>query len=235
MPLGAAADGVLLLGGGAGIVVHDQALCTLTAMGHDSAGRLIGFTAAQCGGPGSLVVAEGAEDHGAVGAVVAANEGMGYSVIEFDALKVKPIADYEGFGIYGIGSAATDSPGDGPAGAEPGAPEAAAAEPATPQSAAPQAAGPEAADTRICRLGRGSGLHCFDFGPAGIDLGDQQWWHPGDDGAPITVDDRIVGMVRGATAPSAPLEQSGSGVVMFKAILDDLNAKGGAGSGFGLG
>ncbi|ORW10711.1 hypothetical protein AWC16_13305 [Mycolicibacter longobardus] len=210
----AAADDKILLGGGAAIVLNDNALCTLTAVGHDTAGQLVGFTAAHCGGTGSSVVVEGAEDHGTVGTVVAADEGLDYAVIELDPDRVRPIADYEGFGIYGL-SPADLSPADPePAGPDPGVV-------------------PEV--QHACKLGRGTGLNCFDIGPAGVHSTGDEWWQPGDDGAPVTVDDLLVGMVRNGSVPGAPLTQQGSGIVLFQAILDDVNAKGGPGSGFTLG
>lgn len=46
----AAADGAVPLGGGVGIVV-DGRYCTLTTIGHDKTGELVGFTASHCGGP----------------------------------------------------------------------------------------------------------------------------------------------------------------------------------------
>lgn len=205
-PASAAAGDKILLGGGAAIVLNDDTLCTLAAIGHDGAGRLIGFTSAHCGGPGSPVVAEGAEERGVVGTVVAADDTLVYAVIDFESAKVKPIADYEGFGIFGLW---------------PPEPEPAAAEPVPAKQA--------------CKLGRGSGLNCFDVVPAGLDSLGEQWWQPGDDGSPITIDNLLVGMVRDGSAPVAPLDQSGPGVVMFKEILDDVNAKGGPGAGFGLG
>lgn len=250
MPTAAAVSDKIQLGGGAAIVLHDDTLCTLTAMGHDSAGRLIGFTAANCGGPGSSVVVEGAEDHGAVGTVVAADEGLGYAVIEFDPVKVKPIGDYEGFGIFGLGPkepkpAAPEPPAPEPAAPEPvaepaapesPAPEPAIQEPAAPEPAAPEPAAPEpAAPKQACKLGRGTGLNCYDLAPAGVDTAGEEWWKPGDDGSPITIDNLLIAMVRDGSFPTAPLDQSGPGIVMFKAILDDLNTKGGPGAGFGLG
>jgi hypothetical protein len=50
----ASADGQVL-GGGVAITVNDT-LCTLSTVGHDNTGELVGFTAATCGGPGSPVV-----------------------------------------------------------------------------------------------------------------------------------------------------------------------------------
>ena len=41
------------IGGGAGIVVDGDTYCTLTAIGNDKTGALIGFTSAHCGGPGA--------------------------------------------------------------------------------------------------------------------------------------------------------------------------------------
>lgn len=236
LPASAAAGDHILLGGGAAILLHDDTLCTLTAMGHDSDGRLIGFTSAHCGGPGSEVVAEGAEERGTVGTVVAADDGVGYAVIEFDPVKVKPIADYEGFGIFGIGP-----PEPEPAAPEPAAPEASDPEPAGPEPAGPEHAAPEPADPepaaarQACKLGQGTGLNCYDIGPDGVNTTAEEWWQPGDDGSPITIDNLIIGMIRDGSTPVAPLDQSGPGIVMFKEILADLNAKGGPGAGFGLG
>ena len=52
------ADGQVVLGGGAGIVV-EGGYCTLGTIGRDKTGELVGFTAGHCGGPGAQVVAEG--------------------------------------------------------------------------------------------------------------------------------------------------------------------------------
>lgn len=94
----------LALGGGAGIIV-DGTYCTLNSIGHDKSGNLVGFTAASCGVPDSPVVAEGSENLGPVGIVVAlANDpGLKYSVIKFDPAKITPIANFAGFVINGIG------------------------------------------------------------------------------------------------------------------------------------
>ncbi|OMC16671.1 hypothetical protein A5735_08330 [Mycolicibacter heraklionensis] len=223
LPNASAVEDKILLGGGAAIVLHDDALCTLTTIGRDGAGSLVGFTAAHCGGPGSSVLVEGAEDHGPVGSVVAADEGLDYAVIEFDPAKVASIADYEGFGIFGIGSAEPPAPPAPPAPAEPPAAEA----------ESPQPPAEHGVVRHACKLGRGTGLNCFDIGPTGVDPGDEEWWSPGDDGAPVTVDDLLVGMVRDGTVPTGPLTQPGPGIVLFEAILDDVDAKGGPGAGFG--
>jgi len=77
--------------------------CTLTTIGHDRAGELVGFTAAHCGDLGSPVVAEGAENRGSLGTVVAAGEHLDYSVMTFDPAKATPIANCDDFVINGIG------------------------------------------------------------------------------------------------------------------------------------
>lgn len=77
----AAANDKVLLGGGAGIELDGDNLCTLTTIGHNKTGDLIGFTSAHCGTPGVAVVAEDAEDHGAVGTVVAVDADLDYAVI----------------------------------------------------------------------------------------------------------------------------------------------------------
>ena len=98
----AAADDKVVLGGGAGIVVEGS-YCTLTTIGHDQAGELVGFTAGHCGGPGAPVVAEGA-NNGPVGTVAAADGDLDYSVIKFDPAKVTPTNNFAGFPINGIGT-----------------------------------------------------------------------------------------------------------------------------------
>jgi hypothetical protein len=99
----AGADDRLPLGGGAGIVVNGDTLCTLTTIGTDGKGELIGFTSAHCGGPGAQVAAEAAKDRGTVGTMVAGNDKLDYAVIQFDPAKVTPVANFGGFAINGIG------------------------------------------------------------------------------------------------------------------------------------
>ena len=100
-PCLAVADDKVVLGGGAGIVVEGS-YCTLTTLGHDHAGELVGFTAGHCGGPGAPVVAEGA-NNGPVGTVAAVGDGTDYGVIKFDPAKVSPTASFAGFAINGVG------------------------------------------------------------------------------------------------------------------------------------
>jgi len=99
----ARADDKLPLGGGAGIVVNDDTLCTLTTIGTDGKGELIGLTSAHCGGPGAPVAAEAAKDRGTLGTMVSGNDNLDYAVIQFDPAKVIPVANFGGFAINGIG------------------------------------------------------------------------------------------------------------------------------------
>src|SRR5271170_44270 len=99
----ARADDKLPLGGGAGIVVNGDTLCTLTTIGTDGKGELIGFTSAHCGGPGAPVAAEAAKDRGTLGTMVSGNDNLDYAVIQFDPAKVLPVANFGGFAINGIG------------------------------------------------------------------------------------------------------------------------------------
>jgi hypothetical protein len=103
VPTVATAADKMVLGGGAGIVVNGETLCTLTAIGTDNQGNLVGFTSAHCGGPGGQVAAEQAEAAGTVGVMAAGNDALDYAVIKFDPAKVTPVANYNGFAINGLG------------------------------------------------------------------------------------------------------------------------------------
>ncbi|MDQ2625485.1 MAG: S1 family peptidase [Actinomycetota bacterium] len=92
---------MVIMGGGAVIVVNDNSFCTLTTIGRDRAGDVVGFTAAQCGGPGAAVAVAGTDT--TVGTVVAANADLDYAVIKFDAPDLIPVSDYAGVAINGLG------------------------------------------------------------------------------------------------------------------------------------
>ncbi|CAM4109282.1 hypothetical protein MB901379_04561 [Mycobacterium basiliense] len=201
----AAADDKVPLGGGAGIVVNGGTLCTLTTIGHDKNGDLIGFSSAHCGGPGAPVAAEGAEGKGAVGTMVAGNDGLDYAVIKFDPAKVTPVANFNNFAINGIGP-----------------------DPTVGQIA--------------CKQGRTTGNSCgVTWGP-GQDPGTilmQVCGGPGDSGAPVTVDNLLVGMIHGAFSDNLPtcvtkyIPLHTPAVVMsINADLADIEAKNRPGSGF---
>ena len=102
-PTVATAADKVVVGGGAGIVVNDETLCTLTAIGTDNQGNLVGFTSAHCGGPGAQVAAENAEAAGTLGVMTSGNDALDYAVIKFDPAKVTPVGNYNGFVINGLG------------------------------------------------------------------------------------------------------------------------------------
>ena len=87
----AVASPAAAIGGGSGIVVAGRATCTLTTIGHDRSGSLVGITAGHCGNPGSSVVAERKKGAGVIGRVVAKNSVLDYAVIEFDPSRVVPV------------------------------------------------------------------------------------------------------------------------------------------------
>ncbi|QBJ96169.1 serine protease [Rhodococcus sp. ABRD24] len=80
-----------VLGGGSGIVIDDMYQCTLTTIGYDNAGRLVGITAGHCGDAGATVVSESAPDAGVVGQFVVSNSDYDYAVLQFDPAKVQPV------------------------------------------------------------------------------------------------------------------------------------------------
>ncbi|ASL07236.1 MULTISPECIES: peptidase [Mycobacterium] len=201
----AAADVRIPLGGGAGIVVNGDTMCTLTTIGGDAAGELIGFTSAHCGGPGAQVAAEGAENAGVLGTMVAGNDNLDYAVIKFDPAKVTPVANFNGFLISGIG--------------------------------------PDPAFGEIaCKQGRTTGNSCGVTWGAGQTPGTivmQVCGQPGDSGAPVTVNNELVGMIHGAFSDNLPTcivkyipLHTPAVVQSFNAILGDINAKHRPGAGF---
>ncbi|CAN5814856.1 S1 family peptidase [soil metagenome] len=200
-----AAAAPVVLGGGSGIVVNGDAFCTLTTIGNDANGDLIGFTSAHCGGPGATVAAEAAQDAGQVGTMVAGNDALDYAVIRFDRDKVTPTNNVGGFVINGLG---------------------------------PDPKFGEVA----CKLGRTTGSSCgVTWGP-GQDPGtiiNQICGAPGDSGAPVTVNNMLVGMLHGAFTDDLPtcavkyIPLHTPAVTMsFNTQLADITAKSRPGTGF---
>jgi hypothetical protein len=199
------ADDRVILGGGSGIVIDGDTFCTLTTIGNDNRGKLIGFTSAHCGEPGAQVASERAQDSGVVGTMVAGNEGLDYAVIEFDPQKVQPVNTIDGFEIDGLGP-----------------------DPAFGENA--------------CKLGRTTGFSCgVTWGPGDKPgtIINQVCGQPGDSGAPVTVNNQLVGMIHGAFSEDLPtcvvkfIPLHTPAVTMsMTAVLDDINAKNRPGSGF---
>jgi len=227
-----------LLGGGAGIEFDGNNLCTLTTIGHNKTGELIGFTSAHCGGPGVSVVAEGAEDRGDVGTVVAVDADLDYAVIKFDPAKVTPTSNFDGFAINGIGpdppqlhTPCVESRADGhaPTG-----------------HVCVDVTYPEQFQMS-CQQSRATGRTCADIIGPGRDpatLNAHECANPDDSGAPVTVNDLLIGMVRGGFIPGipCPVPSPFPGVAFFpvaaqpevvsiNAIIANA-AKGGPGVGF---
>jgi hypothetical protein len=199
------AQGPVPIGGGSGLVVNGETMCTLTTIGHDSRGDLIGFTSAHCGGPGAQVAVEGAEAAGVVGSMVAGNDALDYAVIKFDPAKVAPVNNVKGFQIDGLGP------------------------------------DPLVGDV-ACKLGRTTGYSCgVTWGP-GEQPGtfvNQVCGQPGDSGAPVTVNNRLVGMIHGAFSEELPtciikyIPLHTPAVNMsFNTQLADIAAKNRPGTGF---
>lgn len=201
----AQADAPVPLGGGSGIVVDGDTFCTLTAIGNDNRGNLIGFTSAHCGGPGAQVAAEGATDHGTLGTMVAGNDGLDYAVIEFDPAKVQPVSTVNGFLIDGIAPDPTFG-------------------------------------AVACKLGRTTGYSCgVTWGPGDKPgtIVNQVCGQPGDSGAPVTVDNHLVGMIHGAFSEELPTcvvkfvpLHTPAVTMSINSILADIAAKNRPGSGF---
>lgn len=201
----ARAEGLVVLGGGSGIVIDGDTLCTLTAIGNDSRGNLIGFTSAHCGGPGAQVASERAVGTGVAGTMVAGNDGLDYAVIKFDKQKVQPVNTIDGFEIDGLGP-----------------------DPAFGENA--------------CKLGRTTGYSCgVTWGPGekpGTIL-NQACGRPGDSGAPVTVNNLLVGMIHGAFSEDLPTcvvkfipLHTPAVTISMTAVLGDIDAKNRPGAGF---
>ena len=202
---GAHAEAPVPLGGGDGIVVNGESFCTLTAIGNDNRGNLIGFTSAHCGGPGAVVAAEAAQERGVLGTMVAGNDALDYAVIQFDPQLVTPVNNVKGFQIDGLG--------------------------------------PDPAFGEVsCKLGRTTGYSCgVTWGP-GKEPGtivSQVCGQPGDSGAPVTVNNRLVGMIHGAFSEDLPTcvikfvpLHTPAVTMSMNAILADITAKNRPGSGF---
>jgi hypothetical protein len=104
----------------------------------------------------------------------------------------------------------------------------------------------------VCQQSRATGHSCAPFYPIPKRPGMAELIacrnpdDPGDDGAPVTANDLLIGMIRDVGPPPpepCPSSSFGTrflvpeftwppGVVLIDAIIDDLNAKGGPGAGF---
>ncbi|BAW04723.1 hypothetical protein [Nocardia seriolae] len=98
-------DTVAALGGGSGIVLGRSTKCSLTTIGYDAAGRLVGFTAGHCAEAGTPVRGEQFPDAGVLGVVRDSDAQLDYAVIEFDPSVVTPLRTVNGSTIAGFAPA----------------------------------------------------------------------------------------------------------------------------------
>lgn len=96
-----------VIGGGSGIIIDGQFECTVTTIGHDATGRLVGLTAGHCGNRGSRVIAEADPDAGQIGTFAYSNHDLDYAVIQFDPAKVIPVNHVDAITITNLGLPAT--------------------------------------------------------------------------------------------------------------------------------
>ncbi|WP_054815238.1 hypothetical protein [Nocardia arizonensis] len=100
------AAGPPVIGGGSGIIIDNQYECTVTTVGYDGAGRLMGLTAGHCGDPGAQVYAEADRGAGQIGRFVYSNHELDYAVIQFDPGSIVPVNRVGNVTITGIGGPA---------------------------------------------------------------------------------------------------------------------------------
>ncbi len=95
-----------VIGGGSGIVIDNAFECTLTTVGHDGAGRLVGLTAGHCGTAGATVSAEVDQGYGEIGRFAYSNNELDYAVIEFTPGRIIPVNRIGNVSITGVGGPA---------------------------------------------------------------------------------------------------------------------------------
>jgi hypothetical protein len=136
--------------------------------------------------------------------VVAAEDSLKYAVIKFDPTRVTPTANFAGFAIDGIGP-----------------------DPDFRQPA--------------CTDGAATGNQCGKIttipGPGPGRNMSSATFQPGDEGRPVTADNLLIGIAYRGWVTTPDLLYGGGNkpeatVVLFSAILNDVNAKGGPGAGF---
>ncbi|MGL4307249.1 MAG: serine protease [Mycobacteriaceae bacterium] len=88
----AEADSLTPIGGGSGLLIGNDHLCTMTTVGYDRDAQLVGFTAAHCGRVGDAVASISDLLSGPVGFIAYANPLLDYAVIALDSDKVLPLS-----------------------------------------------------------------------------------------------------------------------------------------------
>ncbi|MFJ4655962.1 serine protease [Nocardia sp. NPDC088792] len=92
-----------VIGGGSGIIIDDMFECTVTTVGYDGAGRLVGLTAGHCGDPGAKVWAEKDRGAGQIGTFVYSDHDLDYAIIQFDPGRIIPVNHIGNVTITGLG------------------------------------------------------------------------------------------------------------------------------------
>ncbi|MEU5761658.1 S1 family peptidase [Nocardia sp. NPDC047648] len=191
-----AQTGPPVLGGGSGIIIDNQFECTVTTVGHDNAGRLVGLTAGHCGDPGAQVYAEADREAGVIGRFAYSNHDLDYAVIQFEPGKITPVNRIGNVTITGLGAPANF----------------------------PQI---------VCKEGRTTGNTCGiawgDVFRTNVETWSQMCVVEGDSGAPVVVGTTLVGMVNAYLALACFGPEVGTNM---SAIVADINARGGVGTGY---
>ncbi|MFG1792053.1 S1 family peptidase [Nocardia sp. NPDC049149] len=96
-----------VLGGSSGIVFDNNSACSLTTIGHDNAGRLVGITAGHCAPTGAKLIAEHTPQAGVIGKVAFSDDAktLDYAVLELDPARVTPVRSIGPTTIAGFGAA----------------------------------------------------------------------------------------------------------------------------------
>lgn len=92
------------VGGGSGIVIDGRALCTMTTVGNDRAGRLVGLTAGHCGNLGSAVSLERNARAGVIGRIVTKSKNWDVAVVRLDTSRVRGVRNVGKAHIGGVGT-----------------------------------------------------------------------------------------------------------------------------------
>ncbi|SED69623.1 hypothetical protein SAMN04488550_2989 [Gordonia malaquae] len=92
------------IGGGSGIIVGGNALCTLTTIGHDRAGRLVGLTAAHCGNLGASIRSERNPGAGVLGTIATKGASLDVAVIVFNPARTRAVRQVGRARITGVGT-----------------------------------------------------------------------------------------------------------------------------------
>ncbi|ADG98511.1 putative peptidase S1 family protein [Segniliparus rotundus DSM 44985] len=100
----APADDRVPLGGGSPIIVvgREKLACTLTAIGHDADGNIVGLTAGHCGDLKDSVISEVAQEAGSLGIVAKKRSDPDIAVIQFNPNRVIPTATTGNLKITGL-------------------------------------------------------------------------------------------------------------------------------------